>query len=149
MIKLLKRLKMAEWVQVFASLLFIVAQVWLDLRLPDFMSEITKLTQIPGSELADIWRAGAKMLICALGSVISATAVGFFAARIAASFSQRMGADAHYHGIADAYKGSDHGSMGYYQNSRKRICVDNGNGSYSRNHGCSNWNYYDIYYAKI
>jgi ATP-binding cassette subfamily B protein len=54
------------------------------------MSEITKLTQIPGSELADIWRAGAKMLICALGSVISATAVGFFAARIAASFSQRM-----------------------------------------------------------
>ncbi|WP_097003243.1 ABC transporter ATP-binding protein [Lacrimispora amygdalina] len=90
MIKLLKRLKMAEWVQVFASLLFIVAQVWLDLRLPDFMSEITKLTQIPGSELADIWRAGAKMLICALGSVISATAVGFFAARIAASFSQRM-----------------------------------------------------------
>lgn len=90
MIKLLKRLKMAEWVQVFASLLFIVAQVWLDLRLPDFMSEITKLTQIPGSELTDIWRAGAKMLICALGSVISATAVGFFAARIAASFSQRM-----------------------------------------------------------
>ncbi|MDW2796061.1 ABC transporter ATP-binding protein [Clostridium boliviensis] len=90
MIKLLKRLKMAEWVQVFASLIFIVAQVWLDLRLPDYMSEITKLTQIPGGEIADIWRAGAKMLICALGSVVSATAVGFFAARIAASFSQRI-----------------------------------------------------------
>lgn len=90
MIKLLKRLKMAEWVQVFASLIFIVAQVWLDLRLPDYMSEITKLTQIPGGEIADIWRAGAKMLICTLGSVVSATAVGFFAARIAASFSQRI-----------------------------------------------------------
>jgi ATP-binding cassette subfamily B protein len=90
MIKLLKRLKMAEWLQVFVSLIFIVAQVWLDLKLPDYMSEITRLTQIPGSEMADIWAAGAKMLICALGSVVSAVAVGFFAARIAASFSQRI-----------------------------------------------------------
>ncbi|RFZ75892.1 ABC transporter ATP-binding protein [Lacrimispora amygdalina] len=90
MIKLLKRLKLAEWVQVFASMIFIVAQVWLDLKLPDYMSEITKLTQIPGSAMADIWAAGAKMLICALGSLVSATVVGFFAARIAASFSQRI-----------------------------------------------------------
>ncbi|WP_277409392.1 ABC transporter ATP-binding protein [Hungatella xylanolytica] len=90
MIKLLKRLKKSEWLQVFASLLFIVAQVWLDLKLPDYMSEITRLTQVPGSEMADIWAAGAKMLVCALGSLISAVAVGFFAARIAASFSQRL-----------------------------------------------------------
>ncbi|GLB32857.1 multidrug ABC transporter ATP-binding protein [Lacrimispora amygdalina] len=90
MIKLLKRLKLAEWVQVFASMIFIVAQVWLDLKLPDYMSEITKLTQIPGSAMADIWAAGAKMLICALGSLVSATVVGFFAARIAASISQRI-----------------------------------------------------------
>ncbi len=90
MIKLLKRLKKAEWLQVFASLIFIVAQVWLDLKLPDYMSEITRLTQIPGSEMTDIWVAGAKMLVCALGSLVSAVAVGFFAARIAASFSQRL-----------------------------------------------------------
>ncbi|MTK08237.1 MAG: ABC transporter ATP-binding protein [Hungatella sp.] len=90
MIKLLKRLKKAEWLQVFASLIFIVAQVWLDLKLPDYMSEITRLTQVPGSEMADIWAAGAKMLVCALGSLVSAVAVGFFAARIAASFSQRL-----------------------------------------------------------
>ena len=90
MIKLLKRLKKSEWLQVFASLLFIVAQVWLDLKLPDYMSEITRLTQVPGSEMADIWAAGAKMLVCALGSLVSAVAVGFFAARIAASFSQRL-----------------------------------------------------------
>ncbi len=90
MLKLLKRLKLAEWLQVFASLIFIIIQVWLDLKLPDYMSEITKLTQIPGSVMADIWIAGAKMLICALGSLVSATAVGFFAARIAASFSQRI-----------------------------------------------------------
>ncbi|MDF2887148.1 MAG: transporter ATP-binding protein [Lacrimispora sp.] len=90
MIKLLKRFKMAEWLQVFASLIFIIAQVWLDLKLPDYMSEITRLTQIPGSEMSEIWAAGGKMLICALGSLVSAVSVGFFAARIAASFSQRI-----------------------------------------------------------
>ncbi|MBE5984131.1 MAG: ABC transporter ATP-binding protein [Paenibacillaceae bacterium] len=90
MINILKRLKKAEWLQVFVSLIFIVAQVWLDLKLPDYMSEITRMTQVPGSEMGDIWVAGAKMLVCALGSLVSAVAVGFFAARIAASFSQRL-----------------------------------------------------------
>lgn len=90
MINILKRLKKEEWLQVFASLIFIVAQVWLDLKLPDYLSEITRLTQVPGSEMTDIWVAGAKMLVCALGSLVSAVAVGFFAARIAASFSQRL-----------------------------------------------------------
>ncbi len=90
MFRLLKRLKAAEWLQALVSLAFIVAQVWLDLKLPDYMSEITRLTQTPGSAMADIWLAGGKMLLCALGSVASAVIVGFFAARIAASFSQRL-----------------------------------------------------------
>ena len=90
MLRLLKRLKAAEWLQALASLVFIVAQVWLDLKLPDYMSEITQLTQTPGSAMADIWIAGGKMLLCALGSVASAVIVGFLAARIAASFSQRV-----------------------------------------------------------
>ncbi|MBA4347657.1 MAG: multidrug ABC transporter ATP-binding protein [Clostridiales bacterium] len=90
MFRLLKRLKATEWLQALVSLVFIVAQVWLDLKLPDYMSEITRLTQTPGSAIADIWLAGGKMLLCALGSVFSAVIVGFFAARIAASFSQRL-----------------------------------------------------------
>ncbi|MEA4915760.1 MAG: ABC transporter ATP-binding protein [Christensenella sp.] len=90
MFRLLKRLKTAEWLQALVSLAFIVVQVWLDLKLPDYMSEITRLTQTPGSAMADIWLAGGKMLLCALGSVASAIVVGFFAARIAASFSQRL-----------------------------------------------------------
>ncbi len=90
MFRLLKRLKAAEWLQALVSLAFIVAQVWLDLKLPDYMSEITRLTQTPGSAISDIWLAGGKMLLCALGSVASAIIVGFFAARIAASFSQRL-----------------------------------------------------------
>ena len=90
MFRILKRLKAAEWLQAAISLVFIVAQVWLDLKLPDYMSEITRLSQMPGSAVSEIWLAGGKMLLCALGSVISAVIVGFFAARIAASFSQRL-----------------------------------------------------------
>ena len=90
MFRLLKRLKAAEWLQALVSLVFIVTQVWLDLKLPDYMSEITRLTQTPGSAMSDIWLAGGKMLLCALGSVFSAVVVGYFAARIAASFSQRL-----------------------------------------------------------
>ena len=90
MFRILKRLKAAEWLQAAVSLVFIVAQVWLDLKLPDFMSEITRLSQTPGSAILDIWLAGGKMLLCALGSVVASVIVGFYAARIAASFSQRL-----------------------------------------------------------
>lgn len=90
MIKLLKRLKVSEWIQVIISLIFVVGQVWLDLKLPDYMSEITKYSQTQGSQMSDIWNAGGKMMLCALGSLASSVVVGFFAARIAASFSQRI-----------------------------------------------------------
>lgn len=90
MINILKRLNSKEWLQAGISLLFIVAQVWLDLKLPDYMAEITRLTQTPGSAMAEIWKAGGLMLLCALGSLASAVVVGFFAARIAASFSKRL-----------------------------------------------------------
>lgn len=90
MLKILKRLSLVEWLQAAASLVFIVAQVWLDLKLPDYMSRITVLTQTPGSDLAEIWQQGGYMLLCALGSFAAAMIVGFFAARIAASFSQRL-----------------------------------------------------------
>lgn len=72
------------------SLLFIVAQVWLDLKIPDYMAEITRLTQPPGSKMTDILSAGGSMLVCAIGSLLSAVVVGFLAARIAAEFSMCM-----------------------------------------------------------
>lgn len=90
MFKILKRLNLMEWLQAGISLLFIIAQVWLDLKLPDYMSKITQLTQTPGSEMSEIWKAGGYMLLCALGSFVAAMIVGFFAARIGASFSQRL-----------------------------------------------------------
>ncbi|MDR0840273.1 MAG: ABC transporter ATP-binding protein/permease [Christensenellaceae bacterium] len=90
MLKIFKYLKPKELRQMLLSLVFIVAQVWLDLKLPDYMSQITRLVQTPGSAMAEIWKAGGYMLLCALASLASAILVGFFAARIAASFSQRV-----------------------------------------------------------
>jgi len=90
MIKILKRLKADEWLQAAICLVFIVIQVWLNLKLPDYMQKITALTQTPGSAMIEIWKAGGWMLLCALGSLASAVIVGFFAARIAASFAKRL-----------------------------------------------------------
>ncbi len=90
MLKLFRYLKKKELGMIAISIAFIVGQVWLDLRLPDYMSEITKLVQTEGSKMSDIWIAGGKMLACALGSVLMAVVVGFFASKVAAGFSQRM-----------------------------------------------------------
>ncbi|MBD3107998.1 ABC transporter ATP-binding protein [Bacillus sp. AGMB 02131] len=90
MIKILKHLQLKEWLLILASLVFIVAQVWLDLKLPDYMSEITGYVQTEGSTMSQIWEAGGYMLLCALGSLAAAFVVGFFATRIAASFSARL-----------------------------------------------------------
>lgn len=90
MAKILRRLNRSEWVQIAVSFVFIVIQVWLNLKLPDYMSRITVLTQTKGSNIGEIWLQGGYMLLCALGTFVSAAIVGFFAARIAASFSQRL-----------------------------------------------------------
>lgn len=90
MFKLLKRLDKKQIKIVFLCFIFIIFQVWLDLKLPDFMSEITKLIETEGSKMSDILLQGTFMLLCALGSLISSFIVGFFAAKIAASFSQKI-----------------------------------------------------------
>jgi len=90
MIKLLKYLKSKDWLFVFISLLFIVCQVWLDLKLPDYMSDITALIQMPDAEMIEIWKAGGKMLICALGSLAASIIVGYFISGIAAGLSKTL-----------------------------------------------------------
>ena len=90
MLKLLKYMKSKEWIFFLISLVFIVSQVWLDLKLPDYMSQITKLVETAGSAMSEIWQAGGMMLLCSLGSLASSIAVCFLASRIAASFSKRL-----------------------------------------------------------
>ncbi|WP_455716353.1 ABC transporter ATP-binding protein [Anaerosporobacter sp.] len=89
MIKLLKNLTKKEWIFIGISLVFIVAQVWLDLKLPDYMSTITTLVQTEGSTMSEILKAGGKMLACALGSLAGSVIVAAFAARIATNFGAR------------------------------------------------------------
>ena len=87
MLKILKYLTKKDWALVLFSLVFIIGQVYLDLKLPDYMSEITRLVQTPNSQMSDILKAGGYMLLCALGSLVAAFIVGFFVARIAANLS--------------------------------------------------------------
>ncbi|UQZ36803.1 multidrug ABC transporter ATP-binding protein [Paenibacillus sp. PK3_47] len=90
MIKLLKNLTAKEWTLFGISVLFIVAQVWLDLELPDYMADITRLIQTPGSEMSEIIATGSWMLLCALGSLATSIIVAGIAAKIAANFSSRL-----------------------------------------------------------
>ena len=91
MLKVLKTLKWREWLYAAVAVGFIVLQVWLDLKMPDYMSQITQLAVMSdAANMPEIWKNGGLMLACALGSAISSVAVGFFAARIAASVSFRL-----------------------------------------------------------
>lgn len=90
MIKIFKRMTKYEWGMVLCSLVFVVIQVWLDLKMPDYMSTITTLVQTPGSEMRDILLNGGYMLLCAIGSMIAAMITGYFAARVAAGLSKTV-----------------------------------------------------------
>lgn len=87
MFKLLKNLKKRDLLYIFICLILIVFQVWLDLRLPDYMSAITRLVQTDGSTMMDILEQGLYMLLCALGSLVTAIVVGYFATKVASFFS--------------------------------------------------------------
>ena len=90
MLRILKHLRWKEWLLVAACVVLIVGQVQLDLALPDYMSEITRLVQTEGSQMSDILVAGGKMLLCALGSMLLTVCTTFFTAQIASRFSARL-----------------------------------------------------------
>lgn len=90
MLRIFKSFGKKEWLFTCISLLFIVSQVWLDLKLPDYMSEITLLVQTEGSAMGDILTAGGKMLFCAFGSLAASVIVAAFAARIASDFGAAL-----------------------------------------------------------
>ncbi|MFR1146716.1 MAG: ABC transporter ATP-binding protein [Bifidobacterium catenulatum] len=90
MFRIMKYLSKAEIGQMLIALVTIVGQVYFDLKLPDYMSDITTLVETPGSHMKDIWIAGGKMLLISLGSAACAIITGYIAARVAASFTQRL-----------------------------------------------------------
>ena len=90
MLRILRKLSGKNVAFVFVCALFIFAQVWLDLTLPDYMSEITMLLQTQGSQMSEILKAGAMMLLCALGSLVCSVVVSVVVAAIAADFSASL-----------------------------------------------------------
>ncbi|MGN0203793.1 MAG: ABC transporter ATP-binding protein [Coprococcus sp.] len=90
MLKLLKKFTRTEWLLSGLAFLLILVQVWLSLTMPDYMSEITMLVQTEGSAMADILTAGGKMLLCAVGSLISAVFTAVCAAKISSNFSANL-----------------------------------------------------------
>ncbi|MFD2443845.1 ABC transporter ATP-binding protein [Bacillus sp. CGMCC 1.16607] len=90
MLKIFKYLQKKDWLFILCSLIFIVTQVWLDLKLPDYMHEITMLVQTKGSKMSDVLIQGGYMLLCAIGSMAAAMITVYFAAKVAAGFSVRL-----------------------------------------------------------
>lgn len=90
MIKIFKYLNKKQWIQILLSLVFIVTQVFLDLKIPDYMSKITMYVESPGHTVSDIIAEGKWMLLCAFGSLFSAIIVGYLASKISASFSKNL-----------------------------------------------------------
>lgn len=81
--KMLKALKQRDYMCLIVAVSLIVSQVWLDLKMPDYMKEITTLVQTEGSLMSDILSAGGMMLLCALGSLAASVLVSVAAARVA------------------------------------------------------------------
>lgn len=90
MIKIFKNLKKQDIFLICFALIFIVSQVWLDLKLPDYMSEITRLVETKGSKMQDILASGGDMLLCALGSLICSIIVSFIAAKVGINFAANV-----------------------------------------------------------
>lgn len=90
MLRVYKNLRRSDCAFVAAAVAFIAAQVWLELKIPDYMTEITRLVQTPGNEMTQVLSAGGMMLLCALGSLVSAVIVSVIAARIATTFGATL-----------------------------------------------------------
>ena len=88
MLKLLKNLTKKDWILALFSIILIIGQVWLELKMPDYMSEITVLVKKEGSQMKDILINGGYMLSCALGSLVLAVIVGYLVSSIAADLSK-------------------------------------------------------------
>lgn len=90
MFKLLKSFRKKEWLITIVSVCLIVMQVWLELKMPDYMSKVTILVQTEGSKMSDILINGGYMLLCAFGSLVGAVIVGYLIALLSAGFSKEL-----------------------------------------------------------
>ena len=90
MLKLIKDFRKKDILYILISFVLIVVQVWLELKMPDYMSSITRLVQTEGTTINQVIEQGIYMLVCAFGSLISAVIVGYLASHISSSFSMNL-----------------------------------------------------------
>ena len=90
MFKLIKNFKKKDWLLIIVSIVLIVMQVWLELKMPDYMSKVTVLVQTEGSKMSEILKNGGFMLLCAFGSLVGAVIVGYLIALLASGFSRNL-----------------------------------------------------------
>lgn len=90
MFKLIKNFKKKDWLIIIVSIALIVMQVWLELKMPDYMSKVTVLVQTEGSKMSEILKNGGYMLLCAFGSLVGAMIVGYLIALLASGFSRNL-----------------------------------------------------------
>ena len=90
MLRLLKRLGIKEYIYIFISIILIGLQVFLELRIPDYMTKITELVQTSGSNMGDILLQGFYMILCAFASLVSAVIVTYLTANVSAIFSRKI-----------------------------------------------------------
>ena len=109
MIKLLKRMRKREALMALLCAVLVVAQVYFDLKLPDYMTRLTTLIKTPGSVTADILSVGGEMLLCTLASAVLAVGCGYLAAKTASGFSFSVRADLFHH-VMDAGSEEMHAS---------------------------------------
>ena len=86
MFKLIKNFKKKDWLLIIVSIVLIVMQVWLELKMPDYMSKVTVLVQTEGSKMSEILKNGGFMLLCAFGSLVGAVIVGYLIALLHQAF---------------------------------------------------------------
>ncbi len=90
MIKLLKQMKLREVILAALCAVLVLGQIYFDLKLPDYMSNLTVILQTPGSTTSDVWQVGGEMLLCALASMALSVICGYLAAKVAAGFSYTL-----------------------------------------------------------
>ena len=87
MLKLMKNFTKKDVMTIIACIIIMIFQVWIELRLPEYMSTITRLIQTSGSTIPEVLKQGSHMLLCAFGSMTSAIMIGYLASGLSASFS--------------------------------------------------------------
>lgn len=90
MIKIFNYLTRQNWFFIAIISCFIVVQVWLDLKLPEYLADITQLVQGSAHSLHELWEPALYMMLCAVGSALAAVIVGYFVAHTASSFAARL-----------------------------------------------------------